>query len=87
VRLSNAFRWRQSVGRWENRPGHFNDVWGYWSDDGLGLFEYLQLAEDIDSVPIWVFNNGLSHTTEVDTKTLGPFIKVCVERPPFPGCF
>ncbi|GAQ87827.1 alpha-L-arabinofuranosidase [Klebsormidium nitens] len=75
VRLLNAFRWRQSVGRWENRPGHLNDVWGYWSDDGLGLFEYLQLAEDIDAAPVWVFNNGLSHTSELDTKTIGPFIK------------
>ncbi|GBG92270.1 hypothetical protein CBR_g55039, partial [Chara braunii] len=41
-RLANAFRWKSSVGPWEERPGHYNGVWGYWSDDGLGLYEYLQ---------------------------------------------
>ncbi|GJN10626.1 hypothetical protein PR202_ga28736 [Eleusine coracana subsp. coracana] len=40
--LRNAFRWSETVGPWEERPGHFNDVWGYWTDDGLGFFEFLQ---------------------------------------------
>eukprot|EP00897_Mesotaenium_endlicherianum_P006461 jgi/Mesen1/5843/ME000298S05110 len=43
-RLHALPRWRQSVGPWEERPGHFNDVWGYWSDDALGLFEFLQAS-------------------------------------------
>ncbi|CAI7803317.1 unnamed protein product [Closterium sp. NIES-53] len=58
VRLANAFRWRATIGPWELRPGHFNDRWGYWSDDGLGFFEYLQFAEDLGATPIWVFNSG-----------------------------
>ncbi|CAI5945705.1 unnamed protein product [Closterium sp. NIES-64] len=58
VRLANAFRWRSTIGPWELRPGHFNDRWGYWSDDGLGFFEYLQFAEDLGATPIWVFNSG-----------------------------
>jgi hypothetical protein len=29
------------------RPGHMNDVWGYWTDDGLGLHELLQMADDV----------------------------------------
>ena len=41
--LRNAFRWKETVGPWEQRPGHFGDVWGYWSDDGLGYLEYLQV--------------------------------------------
>lgn len=41
--LVNAFRWRETIGSWEERPGHFNDVWQYWTDDGLGYFEYLQV--------------------------------------------
>ncbi|CAF2155654.1 unnamed protein product [Brassica napus] len=45
--LSNAFRWKETVGPWEERPGHFGDVWKYWTDDGLGHFEFFQLAEDI----------------------------------------
>ena len=43
--LSNAFRWSETVGPWEERPGHFNDVWGYWTDDGLGFFEFLQVSK------------------------------------------
>jgi alpha-N-arabinofuranosidase len=42
--LRNAFRWSETVGPWEERPGHFNDAWGYWTDDGLGFFEFLQVV-------------------------------------------
>lgn len=42
--LRNAFHWKVSVGPWEERPGHFNDIWQYWTDDGLGLFEFLQVC-------------------------------------------
>ncbi|CAN6374835.1 unnamed protein product [Urochloa humidicola] len=73
--LRNAFRWRESIGPWEERPGHFGDVWHYWTDDGLGYYEYLQLSEDLGAAPVWVFNNGISHHDEVDTAVIGPFIK------------
>ncbi|KAL2936092.1 Alpha-L-arabinofuranosidase 1, partial [Bienertia sinuspersici] len=35
--VRNAFRWKETVGPWEERPGHFGDNWNYWSDDGLGI--------------------------------------------------
>ncbi|BAT85019.1 hypothetical protein VIGAN_04251000 [Vigna angularis var. angularis] len=41
--MRNAFRWKDSVGAWEERPGHFGDVWSYWTDDGFGYFEGLQI--------------------------------------------
>lgn len=41
--LRNAFRWKETVGPWEERPGHFGDVWNYWTDDGLGHFEFFQV--------------------------------------------
>lgn len=73
--LINAFRWKQTAGPWEERPGHFNDVWQYWTDDGLGLFEFLQLAEDLGAKPVWVFNNGISINDQVDTLVLTPFVQ------------
>ncbi|KAI5064945.1 hypothetical protein GOP47_0019640 [Adiantum capillus-veneris] len=73
--LRNAFRWRQSIGPWEERPGHFGDVWGYWTDDGLGFFEFFLLAEDLKATPIWVFNNGISHTDEVSSSVIQPFVQ------------
>ncbi|KAG0606556.1 hypothetical protein M758_9G150800 [Ceratodon purpureus] len=30
-RMANAFRWRDSVGPYEERPGHYGDVWNYWT--------------------------------------------------------
>ncbi|KAG0529342.1 hypothetical protein BDA96_05G090400 [Sorghum bicolor] len=73
--LRNAFRWRQSIGPWEERPGHFGDCWQYWTDDGLGYFEFLQLSEDIGAAPIWVFNTGISYNDEVNTAIIAPFVK------------
>ena len=41
--LSNAFQWKKTVGAWEERAGHYGDVWKYWTDDGLGQFEFFQV--------------------------------------------
>ncbi|KAJ8570541.1 hypothetical protein K7X08_037513 [Anisodus acutangulus] len=73
--LRNAFRWKETIGQWEGRPGHWGDVWNYWTDDGLGHFEFLQLAEDLDALPVWVFNNGVSHHDQVDTSSILPFVQ------------
>ncbi|XP_004489629.1 alpha-L-arabinofuranosidase 1-like isoform X2 [Cicer arietinum] len=73
--LRNAFRWKETIGAWENRPGHFGDVWGYWTDDGFGFFEGLQLAEDLNALPIWVFNNGFSIYEQVNISAISPFVQ------------
>ncbi|XP_052728569.1 alpha-L-arabinofuranosidase 1-like [Vigna angularis] len=77
--MRNAFRWKDSVGAWEERPGHFGDVWSYWTDDGFGYFEGLQFSEDIGALPVWVFNDGLSLNDEVDTSMIGPFIQEALD--------
>ncbi|KAI5560111.1 hypothetical protein BDE02_16G024200 [Populus trichocarpa] len=77
--LRNAFRWKESIGPWEERPGHFGDVWMYWTDDGLGYFEFLQLTEDLGARPIWVFNNGISHQDQVDTTAVSPFVQEALD--------
>ncbi|KAF3327211.1 alpha-L-arabinofuranosidase 1-like protein [Carex littledalei] len=74
-RLWNAFRWTASIGPWEERPGHFGDVWNYWTDDGLGYFEFLQLAEDLGASPVWVINNGISHRDSVKTTNISPWVQ------------
>ncbi|XP_068340593.1 alpha-L-arabinofuranosidase 1-like [Pyrus communis] len=77
--LRNAFRWKETIGPWEERPGHFGDVWMYWTDDGLGYFEFLQLSEDLGALPIWVFNNGISHNDQVDTSNVLPFVQEALD--------
>lgn len=57
----NAFQWKKTIGPIEARPGHYNKNWGYWSSDGLGFDEYLQLCEDLGAAPMFVVNIGLGH--------------------------
>eukprot|EP00899_Mesostigma_viride_P012385 jgi/Mesvir1/21147/Mv14193-RA.1 len=73
--LRNGFRWHETLGAVEERPGHLNDVWGYWSEDGLGLLEYLTLAERLGATPIWVFNMGKSHRDAVLPNAIGPWLR------------
>ncbi|XP_061360541.1 alpha-L-arabinofuranosidase 1-like [Gastrolobium bilobum] len=75
----NAFRWKDTIGPWEHRPGHFGDNWGYWTDDGLGYFEGLQLAEDLNALPVWVFNSGNSVAEEVNTSAISPFVQEALD--------
>ncbi|RYR04158.1 hypothetical protein Ahy_B06g083747 [Arachis hypogaea] len=77
--LRNAFRWKDSVGAWEERAGHFNDVWHYWTDDGFGFFEGLQFAEDVGALPVWVFNNGIGLHDAVDTSAVLPFVQEALD--------
>jgi alpha-L-arabinofuranosidase len=59
--LRNAFRWKTTVTDIADRPGHLNDIWGYYSTDGLGFHEYLQLAEDLGAEPMYDVNVGMAH--------------------------
>ena len=59
--LRNAFRWKTTVTDIADRPGHLNDMWSYWSSDGLGYHEFLQLSEDLGAEPLFDVNVGMSH--------------------------
>lgn len=37
VSLQDAYWWKPSVGPIEDRPGHYNGPWRYWSTDGMLL--------------------------------------------------
>jgi alpha-L-arabinofuranosidase len=62
-RLANAARWKETIGDIAERPGHWN-LWGYRSTDGLGMFEYLQMCEDLGAEPLFVVNCGMSHAEQ-----------------------
>jgi alpha-L-arabinofuranosidase len=70
----NAFRWKSTVGPWEQRPGHFNDVWNYWMDDGLGFFEFLQVC--IDPVSLTFLMNIYSQVVSL-MKSFNSFFSFC----------
>jgi len=73
--MSSAYRWKAAVGPREWRPGHPNANWGYWSTDGLGLFEFMQLAEALDAEPVWVVNAGISQGESVSPEEAGLWVK------------
>ena len=50
--LATRWDWKQTIGPVWQRPGHQNTAWGYFSDDGLGLLEFLQLTEDLGATPV-----------------------------------
>ncbi len=48
---ATRFEWSNTVGPVDERAGHMNSAWGYWSTDGMGIDEYLQMAEEVGSQP------------------------------------
>lgn len=81
--LRNRFPWETSLGPYENRTGHLNDVWGYWSTDGLGLYEYMLLADELGAEPIYVVNNGISHQQSTPVAQLRPFLQETLDAMEF----
>ena len=68
--------WKKTIGPVWERPGHQNSAWGYFSDDGLGLLEYLQLAEDLGATPVLgVWAGYTLNGTVVAEADLGPYIQ------------
>ncbi|MDD4991007.1 MAG: alpha-L-arabinofuranosidase C-terminal domain-containing protein [Paludibacter sp.] len=63
--LVNRFEWKKTIGKIEERPGHKN-LWGYRTSDGMGFHEFLLLAEDLHTEPLYVINVGIAHKDFTD---------------------
>jgi len=73
-RLSNAYRWKTTIGDVVQRPGH-QTPWGYRSSDGIGFHEYLMFCEDLGALPWFVINCGMAHSGTVPIDQIGPWVK------------
>jgi alpha-L-arabinofuranosidase len=49
--IAERYQWKQTIGPIEKRPGH-PGTWGYRSDDGLGLLEFLEWCQDLHMQPL-----------------------------------
>ncbi|MEN3356104.1 MAG: hypothetical protein V7637_86 [Mycobacteriales bacterium] len=79
--LDTKFDWKTTVGPIETRPGHQNTAWGYWSDDGLGLLEYLRMAEDVGAQPILALYAGYAlNGTHVPQDQFGPVVQDALDE-------
>lgn len=81
--LANRFDWKAALGRVEERRGHLNGVWGYWSTDGLGLFEYMQLAEALAAEPVWVLSAGVAHADSARGSDVWPYVQDALDSVEF----
>jgi alpha-L-arabinofuranosidase len=66
---ADHFEWSNTIGPVQDRPGHLNSAWGYWSTDGMGLDEYLQMAEEVGASPILAVYAGYTLNGTSDTGT------------------
>ena len=78
--IATRWDWKQTIGPVWERPGHDNSAWGYWSDDGLGLLEFLQLTEDLGATPVLGVWAGytLNHTVVAEAD-LAPYVQDAVD--------
>ncbi len=63
--LATSFQWQSTIGPTEDRPGHDDSAWGYWSDDGMGLLEWLELAEEVHAQALLGVDAGYALDGEV----------------------
>lgn len=49
--VATRFKWKETLGPIEQRPGH-RGTWGYRSSDGMGLLEFLEWCEDMGAEPV-----------------------------------
>jgi alpha-L-arabinofuranosidase len=49
--IGERYQWKQTIGPIEKRSGH-PGTWGYRSDDGLGLLEFLEWCQDLHMQPL-----------------------------------
>lgn len=73
-RLGNAFRWKTTIGDTAQRRTHWN-LWGYYSTNGLGFHEYLELCEDLRAEPLFVINCGMAHQGVVPMDQLDEWVQ------------
>ncbi len=79
--VTNAVRWKKTIGDPAARPGHLNDSWGYWSTDGYGLDEAFRQCEDLGMQLLYGLNSGLclgyngSPNNTVPLDQMGPWVQ------------
>jgi alpha-N-arabinofuranosidase len=79
--IADRFDWKKTIGPVEQRPGHYNSAWGYWSTDGLGLPEYLQMTEDLGCMPLLCVYAGYSlQGDHVTGDALKPFVQDALDE-------
>lgn len=79
--IATRFNWKAGIGPTYDRPGHQDDAWGYWSTDGTGLLEYLEMAEELRAQPVLAVWAGYTlNGTVVPAGQLAPYVQDAVDE-------
>jgi alpha-L-arabinofuranosidase len=79
--VATRFDWKTTIGPTAQRPGHQDDAWGYWSTDGMGLLEYLTMAEELHATPVLAVWAGYTlNGTVVPPDQLGRYVRDAVDE-------
>ncbi|MCX6326132.1 MAG: hypothetical protein NT144_05705, partial [Bacteroidia bacterium] len=75
--VEGGWNWKNAIGPIEQRPGVYEQRWGYHNSQQFGLDDMLQMCEDCGAEPIYCCNSGLnaedSDTAQMDK--IQPFIQ------------
>ena len=61
------------------------DLWGYYSEDGLGMYEYLSFVEKLTDAygqptrVVWVVNNGIAHSDSIPTVDIDAWVQEALD--------
>ena len=72
--LEYAMRWKRTIGDLGDRRNQWN-LWQYYSTNGLGFHEYLQMCEDLGAEPLFVINCGMSHHGNVPLDQMDEWVQ------------
>jgi alpha-L-arabinofuranosidase len=79
--VATRFKWKETIGPIEQRPGH-PGTWGYRSSDGMGLLEFLEWCEDMKAEPVLAVFAGYSLRGETipGGPALQPFVQEALDE-------
>jgi alpha-N-arabinofuranosidase len=79
--VATRFKWKETIGPIEQRPGH-RGTWGYRSSDGMGLLEFLEWCEDMGAEPVLAVFAGyaLHGETIPGGPDLQPFVQEALDE-------
>ncbi|MYN20135.1 alpha-N-arabinofuranosidase [Rugamonas sp. FT107W] len=79
--VETRFKWKETLGPVEQRPGH-PGTWGYRSSDGMGLLEFLLWCEDMKAEPVLAVFAGYALNGENVPAGPGlqPFVQEALEE-------
>lgn len=66
--------WKNTIGDTDVRTPLWN-IWGYNATQGIGFYEYLQLAEDLGAEPLFCINVGMSHKETVPLDRMSQWVQ------------